>query len=65
MNHHLGGDPNALAAIDVRFVRPLHLPADVGVYIGAKTDSEGHIEIALGKGPGETAYMLGTAEIRS
>jgi acyl dehydratase len=65
ITHQFGGETSAIAAVDVRFVRPLHLPVEVGVYVSPKLNEDGHFEIALGKGPGDTAYMLGTAEPRS
>jgi acyl dehydratase len=65
VQHRLNGDVNALAALDVRFVRPLHLRADVGVYVSPEPNEDGHLSVALGRAPGETAYMLGTAELRN
>ena len=49
------GDPARLAAIDVRFTRPLVLPARVGVYV------EGD-RIWVGDAPGGGAYLEGRFE---
>jgi len=54
----LDGDPSRLAMMDVRFVRPLHLPADVGVYV-SETDTD-ETAIHVGTGPGGEVYMVGT-----
>lgn len=57
----LAGDPSRLDTIDVRFVRPLVLPARVGVYV----HGDG---IWVGDAPGGAAYLEGrfsTTEIRS
>lgn len=47
------GDVSMLRTIDVRFVRPLVLPAEVGVYI----DGQGAVYLA--EAPGTTAYLAG------
>ena len=52
------GDPRALSAIDVRFVRPLVLPASVGVYV-----TRGG-EAFVGDAPGGGAYLEGRYEAR-
>jgi acyl dehydratase len=52
------GDVNALAEIDVRFTRPLVLPARVGLYV--KGD-----QIWVGDAPGGPAYLEGTFKTRS
>ncbi len=43
----------ALASIDVRFTRPLELPARVGLYVAGDT-------VHVGDAPGGPAYMTGT-----
>jgi hypothetical protein len=48
----LAGDPTRLASIDVRFVRPLPLPARVGVYIAGDA-------VWVGDAPGGGAYLEG------
>ena len=53
------GDVRALAAVDVRFTRPLVLPAEVGVYI---TDDGG---LWVGDAPGGGAYLEGRFETRA
>lgn len=59
LNRHLfGGDATRLKAFDARFVRPLHLPADVGLYI----DGKGGVFVGLR--PGGPAYLAGTYETR-
>jgi hypothetical protein len=52
-----GGDPSALAEIDVRFTRPLVLPARVGLYV--KDD-----RVWVGDAPGGPAYLEGTFKTR-
>jgi len=55
------GDPWRLKCVDVRFVRPLVLPAKAGLYL-----EPGLVEhprrLAVGSAPGGLAYMLGTLE---
>jgi hypothetical protein len=51
------GDPSKLATIDVRFTRPLLLPARVGVYLGG----EGR-QLWVGDAPGGAAYLEGRFE---
>lgn len=52
-----GGDGTRLAALDVRFVKPLVLPRDVGLYVDG-----GRVWIADGRGT--PAYLSGTFEGR-
>ncbi|HEY2518331.1 MAG TPA: MaoC/PaaZ C-terminal domain-containing protein [Polyangiaceae bacterium] len=52
------GDVRALAAIDVRFTRPLVLPARVGVYVASDK------RVLLGDAPGGGAYLEGFYEAR-
>lgn len=52
------GDPGALSMIDVRFVRPLVLPASVGVYVTRSG------EAFVGDAPGGVAYLEGRYEAR-
>jgi hypothetical protein len=52
------GDARALAAIDVRFVRPLVLPATIGVYVTKNA------EVFVGDAPGGGAYLEGRYETR-
>jgi acyl dehydratase len=52
------GDVNRLKSIDVRFVRPLVLPANVGIFI----DGDGGV--FMGEAPGVTAYLAGEYESR-
>jgi hypothetical protein len=51
------GDPSRLAAIDVRFPRPLVLPAEIGVYLRGD-------EVCVGTHPGGPAFMSGTVRRR-
>ena len=51
------GDVNALAEIDVRFTRPLVLPARVGLYVSGE-------RIWVGDAPGGPAYLEGTFKTR-
>ncbi len=48
------GDPSRLRAVEVRFTRPLVLPARVGVYV---TDDHG---LFVGTAPGGPAFLTGT-----
>lgn len=50
-----GGDPTRLGVIDVKFTRPLVLPATVGVYTLDR-------QIYVGKAPGGPAVLTGTFE---
>ncbi len=52
------GDASLLRTFDVKFVRPLVLPADVGVYI-TPNDRDGEGQIFVGDHPGGPAYMIG------
>jgi len=52
------GDTGRLARLDVRFTKPLVLPADVGVFVG----DDG--TLALGDAPGAPAYLTGRFEAR-
>jgi len=52
------GDATRLTELDVRFVRPLVLPRDVGAYV-----RDG--ELFVGDAPGGPAYMVGTFTARS
>lgn len=52
------GDTRRLAVVDVRFTRPLVLPARVGVYV---SDNNG---LFVGDAPGGGAYLEGTFETR-
>ena len=42
------------ASLELRFVRPLVLPADVGLYVGE------HTELFVGAGPGQACVSVGT-----
>jgi hypothetical protein len=48
------GAVDRLDSIDVRFTRPLALPARVGLYLGASNT------IFVGDAPGGFAYMTGS-----
>ena len=52
------GDVSKLATIDVKFTRPLVLPARVGLYV------EGG-RVFVGDAPGGPAYMVGSYSVRS
>ena len=52
------GDVNALAEIDVRFTRPLVLPARVGVYVRDN-------QVWVGDAPGGPAYLEGSFKVRT
>jgi acyl dehydratase len=53
----LSGRVSALHAVEARFVKPLALPARVGVYVGDVGDSEG--ALFVGTAPGAAAYLAG------
>lgn len=53
LGRSLGGKVRSLKAVDVKFSKPLVLPADVGVYV------VGH-EFWLGSGPGAPAHLVGS-----
>jgi len=52
------GDVTALQEIDVRFTRPLVLPARVGVYVRGD-------KVWVGDAPGGPAYLEGTFKLRN
>jgi hypothetical protein len=52
------GDVNALAEIDVRFTRPMVLPARVGVYVREN-------KVWVGDAPGGPAYLEGSFKLRN
>ncbi len=52
------GDVTRLEAIDVKFTKPMVLPAKVGLYV--EDDS-----VFVGDAPGGPAYMVGTYSVRS
>jgi len=54
VNEELGGDPDKMKWMDLRFVRPQILPGHCGVYVG-----DGGA-FAVGVGPDERATTLGT-----
>jgi len=53
----LSGRANALHMVEARFVKPLALPARVGVYVGEAGDREG--ALFVGTAPGADAYLAG------
>jgi len=65
---HFAGDAGRLRAIDVRFTRPLVLPARVGLFIGAadagdpEGDAPATTPIWIGDAPGGPAYLVGHFE---
>ena len=52
------GDTSRLTVFDCKFTRPLHVPADVGLYIDGKGG------VWVGDAPGGPAYLVGTYEYR-
>lgn len=59
LNRNLfAGDPNRLASIDVKFTRPLVLPATVGLFVMDE-------QLFVGDAPGGPAYLVGTFSVRS
>jgi len=55
LTRELAGSGERIAALDLKFTRPLTLPAEVGVYLDADT-------IYVGKAPGTLAYLTGIVE---
>ncbi|AWV91226.1 MaoC/PaaZ C-terminal domain-containing protein [Bradymonas sediminis] len=55
LSRELAKTNERLAVLDLRFTRPLTLPAEVGLYI----DSD---SVYLGRAPGARAYLVGTFE---
>jgi acyl dehydratase len=51
------GSTTAIRSFDVKFTKPLTLPADVGLYLVAQDD---HDSIWIGNAPGGPAYLVGT-----
>ncbi len=56
--NHFAGDVSQISAIDVKFTRPLVLPAKVGLYTRGD-------EVFVGDAPGGPACMIGSYEVRS
>jgi hypothetical protein len=54
---HLSGDPGAIAELDVKFSRPLTLPAKVGVYLAADQ------HVYVGDAPGARPHLEGTFQL--
>ena len=60
LNQHLWmGDVHKLRRVEVRFTRPLVLPARVGLYV---VEGDEAMEIFVGDAPGGPAYMQGAVE---
>jgi MaoC dehydratase-like protein len=53
----LGGDGSKLAGVDVRFTKPLVLPAEVGLYVLDE-------RIFVGDAPGRSVYLVGAYSAR-
>ncbi len=56
--HRLSGDVHALRRVDVRFVKPLVLPARARIFIGHEAFEDAH-GLAVGSAAGGPAVMLG------
>ena len=59
VGRRFSGDVHALRSIDVRFTRPLLLPARPQVLIGQDAHGPGEHGVAVGDAPGGPAYMIG------
>jgi hypothetical protein len=57
----LSGQVSALHAVEARFVKPLALPARVGVYAGEVRDGEA--ALFVGMAPGAAAHLAGKLAI--
>lgn len=55
------GDPSRLKSIDVKFVRPLVLPARAGVYVVGRGRA---FDVFVGDAPGGPCYLTGSVEAR-
>lgn len=53
------GSPTAIRSFDVKFTKPLTLPASVGLYLRAGDD---HDQVWLGPAPGGPAYLVGAVK---
>lgn len=53
------GRTEALTGMELRFTRPLRLPADLGVFAGES--AEGAVHLFAGEEPGAPAVLVGTA----
>jgi hypothetical protein len=51
------GSATAIRSVDLKFTKPLVLPADVGLYLIAEDQ---HDRVWLGSAPGGPAYLVGT-----
>ncbi|TNE88166.1 MAG: hypothetical protein EP330_16035 [Deltaproteobacteria bacterium] len=58
----LAGNPHRLAGVDVRFTKPVLLPAKLRFFVDRRED--GSTGFAAGTAPGGPAYMLGTYTTR-
>jgi len=56
------GSPTAIRSFDVKFTKPLTLPAKVGLYLepGEAIDGRRRDQVWLGSAPGGPAYLTGT-----
>jgi hypothetical protein len=53
------GSPTAIRTFDVKFTKPLVLPAEIGLYV--RSESQGSIDrVWLGRAHGGPAYLVGT-----
>ncbi|MEQ1568708.1 MAG: MaoC/PaaZ C-terminal domain-containing protein [Myxococcota bacterium] len=59
--NRFAGDTSRLAVIDVKFTRPMVLPASVGLYV---RPAEGCTELFVGAGPGGAAMLTGSFQER-
>ena len=55
--NRLAGRIDRITSVDVRFLKPLVLPAKLGVFVGEDGDSK---TLAVGVAPGGPAFMLGS-----
>ncbi len=55
------GDPTRLSSVEIRFTRPVVLPARVGVFV---REGEERAELYVGTAPGGPAFLTGTFEER-
>lgn len=63
VRNRLAGDAAAFRGVDVKFVRPVVLPARVVTLVGARTE-DGALPFFCGTAPGGPAYLTGTLRTR-
>jgi acyl dehydratase len=63
VKNRLAGDVARVRGVDVKFVRPVVLPARVTTFVGGPAD-DGSIGLYCGSAPGGPAYLTGSLRLR-